>query len=192
MSVEIESQKIIYSGWSTMSLARVRLADGARVERVIEDHGDAATVLAYDPRRRCALLVKQFRAPAFSRAGVREVMEIIAGGVDGEDAESCARREALEEAGVRLTALERIAQVWSSPGFTTERFTLFLAEYRREDRISEGGGADGEHENITVVELPLAQLATMMATGQIDDLKTLALLQALMLRRPELFAPATG
>jgi nudix-type nucleoside diphosphatase (YffH/AdpP family) len=190
MSITIESRTIIYSGWTTLSLARVCLADGTRLERVIEDHGDAATVLAYDPERKCALLVQQFRAPAFYRAGVVGVVETVAGKVEGETAQTCARREALEEAGVELRALEHIADVWTSPGFTTERFSLFLAEYRAIDRRTAGGGAEGEHENITVLELPLASLSQRLKDGQIDDLKTLALLQALRLRRPELFAEA--
>ena len=190
MSISIESRTTIYSGWTTLSLARVHLADGTRLERVIEDHGDAATVLAYDPERKCALLVQQFRAPAFYRAGVVGVVEAVAGKIEGETAQACARREALEEAGVELRALEHIADVWTSPGFTTERFSLFLAEYRAADRRTAGGGAEGEHENITVLELPLASLGQELKAGQSDDLKTLALLQALRLRRPELFAEA--
>ena len=188
MSITIEARTTIYSGWTTLSLARVRLADGTMLERVIEDHGDAATVLAYDPARKCALLVQQFRAPAFYRAGIDGVVEAVAGKIEGEAAQSCARREALEEAGVELRALEQVGNVWTSPGFTTERFSLFLAEYRAADRRTAGGGAEGEHENITVLELPLAGLKQKMMTGGIDDLKTLALLQALLLRQPELFA----
>lgn len=190
MSITIEARTTIYSGWTTLSLAHVRLDDNTRIDRVIEDHGDAATVLAYDPERRCALLVHQFRAPAFYRAGVEGVVEAIAGKVEGETAQSCARREALEEAGVELHDLQHVADAWTSPGFTTERFSLFLAEYRAVDRRTQGGGADGEQENITVLELPLATLKTRMMSGQIDDLKTLALVQALVLKRPELFVDA--
>ena len=65
---------------------------------------------------------------------------------------------------------------------------MFLAEYRAADRRTAGGGAEGEHENITVLELPLAGIKQKMMAGRIDDLKTLALLQALLLRRPDLFA----
>ena len=57
------------------------------------------------------------------------------------------------------------------------------------DRTGEGGGAEGEHENIEVREVPLAALwALAQGRAQAFDLKTLALLQALRLRRPELFA----
>ncbi len=40
------------------------------------------------------------------------------------------RREALEEGGLRLGALEHVATVWSMPGVSTERMALYLAEYR--------------------------------------------------------------
>ena len=78
--------------------------------------------------------------------------------------------------------------MWSIPGSSTERINLYLAPYAASDRIGDGGGLDHEHENITVVERPLAELARMADGGEIDDLKTLALVQTLRLRRPDLFA----
>jgi hypothetical protein len=40
-----------------------------------------------------------------------------------------------------------------------------------------------------VVKLPLAELAAMADAGQITDMKTLAVVQTLRLRRPDLFVP---
>ena len=73
------------------------------------------------------------------------------------------------------------------PGVSTERMDLFLAEYCEADRLGAGGGVDGENEEIEVVEMPLARLAEMVRRAELTDLKTLALLQALQLTRPELF-----
>jgi len=50
-----------------------------------------------------------------------------------------------------------------------------------------GGGVADEHEGITVVEMPLADLAALAASGEFADLKTFALVPALMQRRPDLF-----
>jgi hypothetical protein len=47
------------------------------------------------------------------------------------------------------------------PGISTERMTLYLAAYRRMDRVTEGGGVATEHENITVVEIELGKLAEL-------------------------------
>ena len=175
--------------WATFLRAEVRLDDGATVWRQIEDHGAAAAVLPYDPDRRCALLVKLFRAPALYAGCTERLVEPIAGVLDnGETAEVCARREALEEAGVRLDALERVAEVWSSPGISTERITLFLAPYAAGDRVAPGGGLAAEHEDIEVLEISLADVVHGLADGSIDDMKLLGLVQALQLRRPDLFA----
>jgi nudix-type nucleoside diphosphatase (YffH/AdpP family) len=188
MTIEIEKLDTRHKGWNTFSIATIRLENGARITRSIEDHGSAICVLTYDPERRVALLVRQFRAPPFLADGQREVLEAIAGLIDGEAPEDTVRREAMEEAGVRLGALETVSRVWSIPGSSTERIDLFLAPFTAADRIGDGGGLDHEHENITVVEMPLTELAEMADRGAIDDLKTLALVQTLRLRRPELFA----
>jgi nudix-type nucleoside diphosphatase (YffH/AdpP family) len=119
--------------------------------------------------------------------GATSFLEIMAGLSDGQPPEHAARREASEETGLKLRALQHVAQVWTMPGLSTERMDVFLAEYAEADRVGQGGGAEGEHENIIVVELPLAELAAMADGGQIADMKTLALLQTLRLQKPGLF-----
>jgi 8-oxo-dGTP pyrophosphatase MutT (NUDIX family) len=106
----------------------------------------------------------------------------------GEDAEAAARREAYEELGVKLVSMDLVSRVWSTPGVSSERISLFLAPYVSADRVSAGGGARGEHEGITVVERPLAALAAAADQGRIEDSKLLSLVLALRLRYPELFA----
>ena len=114
--------------------------------------------------------------------------EACAGMIENEDADTTARREAYEELGVDLPSLEFVARVWSSPGVSTERQSLFLAPYRSADRMSDGGGVAGEREGITVVERLLAELAADVDQGRITDGKLLTLVLALRLRRPDLFA----
>ncbi len=174
--------------WASMSIATIRMPDGKLILRDVEDHGCAAAVLPYDPLRRTALLVEQLRAPQLVSVGATHSLEAIAGCVEGEDEPAAtAKREALEEGGLRLDALELVASVWSMPGVSTERMTLYLAEYRAADRIGDGGGVAHEDEEIRVVEMGLAKLATLMAEEDLVDMKTLVLVQALRLRRPELF-----
>lgn len=187
MTPEILDKKIVHDGWAKYSVLTVRLPGGQTVTRELEDHGTAIAVLPYDPARKVALLVKQFRAPVMIETGATSFMEIMAGLSDGQPPEHAARREASEETGLKLRTLEHVAQVWTMPGLSTERMDLFLAEYGEADRVGQGGGAEGEHENITVLELPLRELAAMANAGQIADMKTFALLQTLRLRKPELF-----
>jgi nudix-type nucleoside diphosphatase (YffH/AdpP family) len=187
MKPEILERETVYSGYMTVERLRVRLADGAEVIRDMEQHGDAVAVLPYDSHSRVALIVRLFRLPAFDRFGELALDEACAGMIEGEDVEENVRREALEELGLRLGVLEPLGRVWSSPGVSAERVSLFLAPYSPKDRVAAGGGADGEHEGITVIERPLADLARDADAGQIVDIKLLTLVLALRARKPELF-----
>jgi nudix-type nucleoside diphosphatase (YffH/AdpP family) len=188
---EILSVAPLSQGYVKLFRARVRLPDGAEVDREIESHGDAACVLPYDAERRMALMVSGPRMPVIHALGRdHRLLEAPAGMLEGMDPQACARKEAEEEAGLILRELEPVGWTWSSPGVSTERISLFLAPYRPSDRIGAGGGAVGEHENIEVREVALTSLWAMAQdTGQAFDLKTLALVQALKLRRPDLFGP---
>ena len=185
---EIVAVETLHEGWGRYLKLDIRLADGTRLAREVEDHGDAAGVLAFDPERRVALLVRQLRAPILLAAGSADTLECIAGRLEGDTPSACATREAEEEAGVRLTALDHVAEIQTMPGISTERLHCFLAVYRQADRVGEGGGVD-EHENITVVEMPLAELAAMADAGRLADSKTMLLVQTLRLKQPELFTP---
>ena len=188
MQPEILERTAAYAGYLTVERLSVRLEDGAVVTRELERHGDAAVVLPYDCDRRCALVAHLFRAPVLAASGESVSEEACAGMIELEDAPAAARREAYEELGVELGALEFIGRVWSSPGVSTERQSLFLAPYRLSDRTGHGGGARGEHEGIAVVERPLAGLAAA-DRAEIGDAKLFSLVQTLRLRRPNLFAP---
>lgn len=189
MSAEILHTITVYRGWAKYLIASVRLPTGEVVRREIEDHGPAVAVLPYDPERKVALLVRQVRAPVLLAADEAELTEAIAGMVEQGTPEDCARREAHEEAGLDLKELEQVGSQWTTPGCSTERMALYLAAYTRADRTGEGGGLADEHEHITLVEVPLSDLAREADAGDMADMKTFALLQTLRLRRPELFQP---
>jgi nudix-type nucleoside diphosphatase (YffH/AdpP family) len=187
MAHEIIDVTTLYEGWGRLLALRIRLPDGRLMTREVEDHGAAVCVLPYDPERRVAILVRQFRAPVFHESGQPDLLEIPAGMLDEDEPAACARREALEEVGLTLRTLEPVGAAWTTPGVSTELMHLYLAPYRAADRTGEGGGLAGEHENITVCEMPLDELAARADHGRLSDLKTLALVQTLRLRRPDLF-----
>jgi nudix-type nucleoside diphosphatase (YffH/AdpP family) len=191
MPQKIRSVQVVYEGRHEVVVANVDDASGDGFRREIIVRPDAAVVLPYDMSRRCALLVRIPRTPVQFISGQPEMLEAVAGVIeDGEDAQACIRREAMEEAGVELRSLEPIAIVFASPGYSTERQHLFLAPYTRADRAGAGGGAVGEHEDIEPVEVPLPDLWTWIERGAVDDLKTFALVHALRARRADLFEPA--
>lgn len=186
----IRGTRLVHDGWARFLVAEVTMADGTRITREIEDHGRAVSVLPYDPERRVAVLVSQFRAPIFFAEGPPDLIETPAGILDEGDPEEGARREAYEETGLVLGALERVVSAWSAPGISTERMDLFLAAYAASDRSGPGGGLAEEHEAITVHEIGLDDLAARSERGEVTDMKTLLLVFALRLRHPELFSRA--
>jgi nudix-type nucleoside diphosphatase (YffH/AdpP family) len=182
---ELIRKDILYRGWSELFAATVRLPDGTEAVREVEHHGDAAAVLPYDPERNVALLVRQPRAPVILR-GEAALLEAPAGRLEpGEAPEDCVRREAMEEVGVRLSEVTFVAAPFAMPAVSTERIHLFLARYSADDRVAEGGGAEGEQENITVSEEPLPELWRRARAGEIADSKTLILLYALWTEAPD-------
>ena len=131
------------------------------------------------------LLTRQFRLPIFLNGHPDGMLiEAAAGLVDGDDAETAVRREAEEESGVRVGDIERLFELFMSPGSVTERVTFFTATYSHEHRVSSGGGLTDEGEDIEVLEFTLDQALAMIESGEIVDGKTVLLLQWAALRRP--------
>lgn len=175
MAFEITDVERLYDGWARFVVATVRLPNGQLARREIEDHGNAIAVLPYDVARRTVMLVQQFRAPILFAHHRDHTLEAIAGIEEDPDPQATARREAMEEAGLALHTLEHVATVTTMPGISTERMTLYLAPYVAADRIGKGGGLVSEHEDITVIEMPVADLDALIGSGRLVDLKTLAL-----------------
>jgi nudix-type nucleoside diphosphatase (YffH/AdpP family) len=192
MAPEIVDTVTAYEGWTRLARVRVRLEDGTTIEREVEDHGRAVAMLPYDPVRRTALVIRLLRVPALLAAGLTELVEVPAGLAEGEYAADAARRELREETGLDAGVLEHVARVWTMPGISTEQMDLYLAPYSVQDRVGPGGGLESEHENITVVEMPLDALWAKTVRNEISDMKTLTLVLALHARKPHLFGTATA
>ena len=134
----------------------------------------AAVVVAIDGERRL-LLVEQFRVPIGRRC-----LELPAGLVgddtEGEPVGEAARRELEEETGYRAAAIEERGTFYSSPGMTSEHFTLVLATDL--EQTGDGGGEAGE--DIVVHRVPLDEVAAFVAAkrraGTGIDAKMLLLL----------------
>lgn len=185
MRPEIIALRDLHRGWMSLLMSTLRTPSGD-VERHIMINRDAACVLPYDPMRRTALVVSMLRAPV-AYVGEPDMLEVIAGALDGDAPADCARREAMEEAGVMLDILEPVAQSWTMPAGSTEQIHYFLAPYTKADRRGSGGGIAEEHEHITVHEVPLATLWQQVEALELRDGRLLTVLQALRIRRPELF-----
>lgn len=142
------------------------------------DIGDAAAVLPYDAARGLVLLIRQFRWPVFDWGLPELLVEAPAGKLDGDDPVTCARKEAMEEAGVAVSELRLVNHCFMSAGAVKERLSLFLAGYDSTAPRAKGGGHAHEGEDIETLEMPLDDALAMIASGAIVDAKTIILLQA--------------
>ena len=149
------------------------------LKREVHDHGHGACVLPYDSTRDTVLLVRQFRLPVHLSGENGDMIEACAGLLDGNTPETCARREAEEELGYRIDNLRQVASTFMTPGAVTERITMFLADYRPDSKVSDGGGHAAEGEDIEVLEMPFSEALTMVRDGRIADAKTVMLLMFL-------------
>jgi len=152
-----------------LDIDTVRFPDGSTGEMEMIRHSGAAAVVpvlsepnGVDPT---ILLIRQFR---HATGGV--VWEIPAGRLaPGEAPEQCARRELLEETGMRAERIEPLTVIWTTPGFTDERIHLFCAW-----GLTAGTPEREPDEFIELMPRPLSQVLTGIQDGEISDAKTVA------------------
>ncbi len=153
-------------------------------ERESYDRGDGACILLYNKQKGTVLLTRQFRMPTYVNGNENGMMiEACAGVLDGAEPEFRIKMEAEEETGFRVENVEKILSGYTSPGAVTEIMHFFLGEYDASMKISEGGGAEGETENIEVLEYAFDDALLMIGTGEIMDVKTIVLLQYVKLNK---------
>lgn len=142
------------------------------------DRGDGAAILLYNPSKKSVVLTKQFRMPTFLNGNKTGLMiEVCAGLLDENDPITCIIKEAEEETGYQISNPKKLFEIFSTPGAVTEKIHYFVAEYRDEMKVSEGGGVAEETEEIEVVEMLFEDAIKMIFSGEICDAKTVILLQ---------------
>jgi len=126
--MQLESRRVYTGRVVRLDVDTVRFPDGSTGELEIIRHPGAAAIVpcASDPQTDpdpTILLIRQYR---YAAGGL--LWEIPAGTLDpGEDPETCARRELLEETGVTAGRLQRLTSIWTTPGFTDEVIHVYLA-----------------------------------------------------------------
>jgi nudix-type nucleoside diphosphatase (YffH/AdpP family) len=180
--VGVTGVEVTSDGWHVLrrTTFTYRRRDGHEVmeQRETYDRGNGATILVYDPVRRQVLLTRQFRFPAYVNGHIDGMLIEAAAGLLDDDAPDVAiRREASEELGVTVGALQHVFDLYMSPGSVTERVHFFAAPYSPHDRTAPGGGLQEEGEDIEVLELPFDEALAMTSDGRIVDGKTVILLQ---------------
>jgi ADP-ribose pyrophosphatase len=140
----------------------VRLPGGKSTEREIVVHRQTVAVVPVLEDGRI-VMVRQFR-----KAAERVLLELPAGGIDGDETpEDAVRREMKEETGYDVGRVEPLCAFFTSPGFTTEYMHLFRASGLRP------GSPTEETDQIEVVPMALDDALAEITSGQIADAKTI-------------------
>jgi 8-oxo-dGTP pyrophosphatase MutT (NUDIX family) len=138
--------------------------DGEEVEREVVVHPGAVAMVAHDGEH--VYLVRQPR----EAVGEQALLEVPAGKLDeeGEEPLDTAKRELIEEIGKGAREWEHLVTAWSSPGFTDERYHVYLATDLYDAEPDED---PSENERIEIVPWPLDKLDE--AIEQTTDAKSL-------------------
>ena len=170
--VEIVERRLTHSGFFDLEVLhlRHRRFDGTMsdvVTREVLHIPRAAAVLPYDPRSERIVLIEQFRAGTLGHAEGPWLLEAVAGLMEpGEAAETTARREIVEEAGLEALRLEQVGIYLASPGAVAEHTTVFVGEVD----ITAAGGVHGlaaETEDIKSHVVDLATAIEWLESGRI-------------------------
>lgn len=180
--VEIVSKQSLYNGFFKMVQYKIKhklFAGGwsSEITREMFERGHAVALLPYDPVTDEFVMIQQFRLGALATTESPWLIEVIAGMIDpGFEAEDVCHKEAQEEAGITLTQLTKVCSYLSSPGGTTERLDLFLAQT---DSTKAQGihGVHNEAEDIKVLRVPRLEAKKWLETGVIDNAAAIIILQ---------------
>jgi ADP-ribose pyrophosphatase len=130
-------------------------------------------VVLFNRQNNTLVLIRQFRYPVYRALKKKNgwLYELVAGVVErGETPKEVVRREVMEEAGYKVKNLKLLTRIFPSPGGMSERIYIFYADVAA--RKNAGGGVASEHEDIRVIELPVAKVYAMLEKGEIEDAKT--------------------
>ncbi|MCW8090547.1 ADP-ribose diphosphatase [Alteromonas sp. ASW11-130] len=189
--VDILEKKRVYDGFFKMVRYdfRHRLFEGGWsevVRREIFERGHAVAILPFDPATEEFVLIEQVRIGAQATSNTPWLMEVIAGIIDeGETQEDVCHREAQEEAGISLTNLTKALSYLVSPGGTTERVHIYVAQC--DSTFAEGiHGLEHEAEDIRVHRVKVSLAKEWLENGVIDNAAALIALQWFFMNKQRL------
>jgi len=150
----------------SVEVGKKRFPNGREHEVAIVRHPPSVVLIPLEDDGR-VVVIKQYRAPID-----RETWEFPAGSLDpDESAEAAARRECEEEIGRVPQRVERLAALFPTPGYCDEQMIFFRLSDLRQPPPDSPHKPD-EDEDIEARSVTVDQARTMVARGEIIDLKT--------------------
>jgi len=149
-----------------ITIDQVELPNGTVVDLEMVHHPGAAAVVPFASEEEI-LLIRQYRW-----ATSQWIYEIPAGKLKpGEQPESCARRELVEEVGQRAERIDYLGSIWTVPGFSNEKIHLFAAY-----DLKEASQSLESDELVQPVRLTIAEVKKLILHGELCDAKSLCAL----------------
>lgn len=164
MQKQISSQTVYQGAIFEMSHDLIEIENGQQFSRdVIHHHGGVAVLVVRNGK---ILFVNQYRY-----AIQQDTLELPAGKLEiNENPMECGIRELEEESGFGCDDMELICEMYSTPGFCTEK--IYLYEARNLRKLDTSRAMD-EDECIHILWIPIKEAYQMIHEGKIVDAKTI-------------------
>jgi ADP-ribose pyrophosphatase len=165
MKFRVEAEREIYQARIIRLVARdLVLPNGRQTTFTIVEHPGAVAIVPVHSNGDVVLL-RQFR-PTIGE----EIYEIPAGTIEkGEAPLATAKREIIEETGLKARQWTKISEFYTAPGFCTELMHVYVA------RGLSPASADGDVDEILrPVRMSLDAALKLIRTKKIRDAKTIA------------------
>lgn len=177
---KVLSSQVVYQGKIIrVEKAQVLTPKNQHAQRDIVKHSPAIAILMIDDHDRI-ILVQQWRT-----AANKITLEIPAGKIDDRDdgnAVHAVKREMNEETRLEADNIQIINSSFSSPGFTDEKISLYLATDLH--NVSKELPQDADEE-LSLVRLSFQDAVEMITDGKIDDMKTVMAIYYWGMKRSE-------
>lgn len=141
----------------------VKLPNGRTIRITFIDH-PGAVIIAPFLNKNTVVMMRQFR-PALNKY----IYELPAGTLDPDESIAvCARRELLEETGLKTRKLSKLGAIYPVPGYSTEVIHIFKAE-----RLTLTQAQPEEYEVIETMPMTKPQVRRLIARGKLMDAKSI-------------------
>ena len=158
----IKSEMIYEGRILKLRVDTVELKNRKYSKREIVEHANAVTIIAMKDDK--IVFVRQYR-----KAVDKELLELPAGLIESNELpKEAAQRELQEEIKYDAKNFEYLFDSYSSPGFTDEKMSYFLATDLFSSPLQEDEG-----EDLNIEEYTLEEALNMIEEGKIEDSKTI-------------------